>query len=238
MPGNGGLDAPVGLLHVKDLLVRRARTPRWRSSRAPIEHVPESMLIDELLERLRKLRERFGLVVDEHGTVVGLITLEDILEEIVGEIKDEFDPEEREPMREEPEGTVDRRLAADPAGRGAPRRRGRGITAGAVEPASCSSVSGGCPKRARRSRSPASASAVLCGKGRAVSAELRLIDPTSPRARARGARPRSRGPAGGWRLPAGSGKCRSTTPSFTAAAPHRGKRQRPARTDLAGLQAQ
>jgi CBS domain containing-hemolysin-like protein len=64
------------------------------------------MLIDELLERLRKLREHFALVVDEHGTVVGLITLEDILEEIVGEIEDEFDPEEREPMRDEPDGLV------------------------------------------------------------------------------------------------------------------------------------
>ena len=64
------------------------------------------MLIDELLERLRKLREHFVLVVDEHGTVVGLITLEDVLEEIVGEIEDEFDPEEKEPMREEPDGTV------------------------------------------------------------------------------------------------------------------------------------
>ena len=53
------------------------------------------MLIDELLERLRRLREHFALVADEHGTVVGLITLEDILEEIVGEIEDEFDPEER-----------------------------------------------------------------------------------------------------------------------------------------------
>ena len=68
----------------------------------PLERVPESMLIDELLERLRKLREHFALVVDEHGTVVGLITLEDILEEIVGEIEDEFDPEEREPLREDP----------------------------------------------------------------------------------------------------------------------------------------
>jgi CBS domain containing-hemolysin-like protein len=45
-------------------------------------------------------------VLDEHGTVVGLITLEDILEEIVGEIEDEFDPEVRESMREDPEGVV------------------------------------------------------------------------------------------------------------------------------------
>jgi CBS domain containing-hemolysin-like protein len=99
-----GLDAPVGLLHVKDLLVSDDK-PLKEIAR-PLERVPESMLIDELLERLRKLREHFALVVDEHGTVVGLITLEDILEEIVGEIEDEFDPEEREPMRDEPEGTV------------------------------------------------------------------------------------------------------------------------------------
>jgi CBS domain containing-hemolysin-like protein len=100
-----GLDDPVGLLHVKDLLVNGPEKPLAETARA-LERVPESMLIDELLERLRKLREHFALVVDEHGTVVGLITLEDILEEIVGEIEDEFDPEEREPMRDEAEGTV------------------------------------------------------------------------------------------------------------------------------------
>ena len=105
MRGRQGLDAPVGLLHVKDLLVRGEREPLQELARA-LERVPESMLIDELLERLRKLREHFALVVDEHGTVVGLITLEDILEEIVGEIEDEFDPEEREPMRDGSEGTV------------------------------------------------------------------------------------------------------------------------------------
>jgi len=100
-----GLDSAVGLLHVKDLLVNGPDAPLEGLAR-PLERVPESMLIDELLELLRKLREHFALVLDEHGTVVGLITLEDILEEIVGEIEDEFDPEEREAMREEPEGVV------------------------------------------------------------------------------------------------------------------------------------
>src|SRR5829696_7802485 len=103
---DGGLDAPLGLLHVKDLIVRGEEDVSLEELARPIERVPESMLIDELLERLRKLREHFALVADEHGTVVGLITLEDILEEIVGEIEDEFDPEEREPLREEPDGTV------------------------------------------------------------------------------------------------------------------------------------
>jgi CBS domain containing-hemolysin-like protein len=100
-----GLDEPVGLLHVKDLLVNGPEKPLRELAR-PLERVPESMLIDELLERLRRLREHFALVIDEHGTVVGLITLEDVLEEIVGEIEDEFDAEEREPMREEAEGLV------------------------------------------------------------------------------------------------------------------------------------
>ena len=69
-----GLDSAVGLLHVKDMLVGGRDTSLEELAR-PLERVPESMLIDELLERLRKLREHFALVLDEHGTVVGLITL-------------------------------------------------------------------------------------------------------------------------------------------------------------------
>jgi len=104
-PG-GGLDAAVGLLHAKDLLVDQGRKQDLRALARPLERVPESMLIDELLERLRRMREHFALVLDEHGTAVGLITLEDVLEEIVGEIADEFDPEEREPIREDGETTI------------------------------------------------------------------------------------------------------------------------------------
>jgi CBS domain containing-hemolysin-like protein len=104
-PG-GGLDAAVGLLHVKDLLVNGGAGKGLEAIARPVERVAEATLIDELLERLRKLREHFALVLDEHGTVVGLITLEDILEEIVGEIEDEFDPEEREPIREDDDGIL------------------------------------------------------------------------------------------------------------------------------------
>jgi len=101
----GGLDAAVGLLHVKDMLVAEDTSDLEALGRA-LERVPESMLIDELLELLRKQREHLALVVDEHGTTVGLITLEDVIEEIVGEIEDEFDPEEREPVRQEADSTV------------------------------------------------------------------------------------------------------------------------------------
>jgi CBS domain containing-hemolysin-like protein len=103
---DGGLDAPAGLLHVKDLLLHTGDDVKLEDIARPIERVPESMLIDELLERLRRLREHFGLVVDEHGTTVGLITLEDVLEEIVGEIEDEFDPQESEPIAVESDGRV------------------------------------------------------------------------------------------------------------------------------------
>ena len=102
----GGLDAAVGLLHVKDLLVAKGQQQDLQALARPLERVPESMLIDELLERLRRLREHFALALDEHGTAVGLITLEDVLEEIVGEIADEFDPEEREPIKQDGDGTI------------------------------------------------------------------------------------------------------------------------------------
>jgi CBS domain containing-hemolysin-like protein len=92
----GGLDAAVGLVHAKDLLVAVASgdDPPLESIARPAERVPESLLIDELLEQLRRQREALAIVVDEHGTAVGIVTLEDVLEEIVGEIEDEFDPEQ------------------------------------------------------------------------------------------------------------------------------------------------
>ncbi len=96
---DGGLDATVGLLHAKDLLVaQNGSAPDLRELARPLVRVPESMLIDELLEGLRRRRGHMALVIDEHGTAVGLITLEDVLEEIVGEIADEFDPEDAEPI--------------------------------------------------------------------------------------------------------------------------------------------
>jgi CBS domain containing-hemolysin-like protein len=90
-----GLDAPIGVVNAKDLLeaLLSGREPELAALARPLARVSDSILIDELMTSLRRDRQHIALVVDEHGTTIGLVTLEDIIEEIVGEIEDEFDPE-------------------------------------------------------------------------------------------------------------------------------------------------
>ena len=93
-PPDVGIDGAVGLVNAKDLLeavLEGKRTDLQAISR-PLRRVSESILIDELLTTLRTARSHIALVVDELGTTVGLVSMEDILEEIVGDIEDEFDP--------------------------------------------------------------------------------------------------------------------------------------------------
>ena len=87
----------VGILYAKDLL----RFLRTADSRFEIEQllhaahfVPESKRVDELLHEFQQSRVHMAIVVDEYGGTAGLVTLEDLLEEIVGEIVDEYDHEE------------------------------------------------------------------------------------------------------------------------------------------------
>lgn len=93
----GGLDAIIGIVHVRDLLAAMVSSSEigLRELARPVDRVSEQTLLDELLTRLRRNRRHLALVVDEHGTATGLVTLEDMLEEIVGEITDEFDPDEK-----------------------------------------------------------------------------------------------------------------------------------------------
>ncbi len=91
------LDNIEGIIHVKDLLAFSEDEHGSRSIKPlvrPVHFVPESMKIDELLRDLQRRKENMAVVVDEHGGVSGLVTLEDLLEEIVGEIQDEYDQEE------------------------------------------------------------------------------------------------------------------------------------------------
>jgi CBS domain containing-hemolysin-like protein len=96
-----GLDEPLGLIHAKDLLpacVAGDSRPLTALARA-ITRVPEAALISEALPELR--RRHLALVADEHGTTTGLVTLEDVIEELVGEIEDEFDLHEDPEVRRE-----------------------------------------------------------------------------------------------------------------------------------------
>jgi putative hemolysin len=96
----------VGILHIKDLLLAMAlaKPPSIATFMKSAFFVPEVKRTDELLREMRAKKLQMVLVVDEYGTVVGLVTLEDLLEEIVGEIFDEFD-RESERVRRLPDGS-------------------------------------------------------------------------------------------------------------------------------------
>jgi putative hemolysin len=91
------LDNIIGILYVKDLLghFNAASNFNWQSLlRTNILYVPEAKKINEVLKDFRRNKVHMALVVDEYGGTSGLVTLEDILEEVIGEIKDEFDDEQ------------------------------------------------------------------------------------------------------------------------------------------------
>ncbi|MBP6430441.1 MAG: gliding motility-associated protein GldE [Ferruginibacter sp.] len=90
------LDEVVGMLHTKDLLphLHEAENFDWHSLMRQPYFVHEQKLVEDLLQEFRNKRIHFAVVVDEFGGTSGIITLEDIMEEIIGEIKDEFDDEE------------------------------------------------------------------------------------------------------------------------------------------------
>lgn len=92
-----GIDHVVGVLNVKDLLSRHAKGETGTDVRKimrPPYFVPEHKKLDSLLRQFKKRKSHMAIVVDEHGGVSGLITLEDAIEELVGEIRDETDKEE------------------------------------------------------------------------------------------------------------------------------------------------
>lgn len=90
------VDTLKGILYVKDLLpyLQENEHFKWQDLLRPIFYVPETKKIDSLLKDFQEKRIHLAIVVDEYGGTSGLITLEDIIEEIVGEINDEFDEED------------------------------------------------------------------------------------------------------------------------------------------------
>lgn len=112
-------DDLVGILYAKDLLQQLGgseenKIPLTSFLREPL-YVPESTGIEGLLERMRREQVHMAIVLDEYGGVAGLVTMEDILEEIVGEIEDEYDKKQEEEIREIKPGLfeVDARVHID-----------------------------------------------------------------------------------------------------------------------------
>ncbi len=93
----GDIDNVIGLVYVKDALrlLEKRQPVVIRKILHPVQFVPESKKMGTLLKELQKRRSHMALVIDEHGSVTGLVTLEDLVEQIVGDIQDEYDWEER-----------------------------------------------------------------------------------------------------------------------------------------------
>ncbi len=112
------IDHIIGLLYAKDLLKTLRDDPTAVSLRTllrPAYFVPESKRLDELLQELQRTKVHMAIVVDEFGGTAGIVTIEDVLEEIVGEIQDEYDTGE-EPLVEqvtENEGVFNARATID-----------------------------------------------------------------------------------------------------------------------------
>jgi CBS domain containing-hemolysin-like protein len=102
------LDEVVGLLFRKDLDMGRVDTKGFdlRKFVRPPSFMPVTASLGEALKRMQVSRNHFYFVIDEHGALEGILTLEDLLEEIVGEINDEYDEESRSQIRKEGEGYV------------------------------------------------------------------------------------------------------------------------------------
>lgn len=133
----GDLDHPIGVLHVKDLL-RMPHDPTPEDIRRVLREphfVPETKPLLELLHELRRSRTAFAIVLDEHGGVEGLVTIKDVVGELVGDLQDEFDPGSPSLLRlDSGEWIADGRVPVDDLAEaiGAPLRQGPYATIGGL----------------------------------------------------------------------------------------------------------
>jgi CBS domain containing-hemolysin-like protein len=95
----GDLDHVIGVIHIKDLFRRERPVTSLQEVAREIAFVPETLELDRLLKRMRTERFHLAAVIDEYGGVSGLVTLEEVIEEIVGQISDEFDVDKAELLK-------------------------------------------------------------------------------------------------------------------------------------------
>jgi CBS domain containing-hemolysin-like protein len=99
----GSLDDAIGVVHIKDLFgASTDDTVSLSSIARPLEVTPETRRISELLRDMQRSQQHMELVYDEHGTVVGMVTMENVVEQLIGAVQDEFDSESPEIEREAP----------------------------------------------------------------------------------------------------------------------------------------
>lgn len=107
---DGSLDQVLGIMHVKDLLgaVHRGRLASIRARdlvREPLL-VPDTLPVDELLDRMRSANVRMAIVIDEFGGTAGIVTLENLVERLVGSLRDEFERQEGPEIERRPDGSA------------------------------------------------------------------------------------------------------------------------------------
>lgn len=104
---DGSMDEVLGVLHVKDISGETITDGfEWKSLARPPKKVPENMPISKLLRHFQGTHQHMAFVVDEYGMIIGIVTLENVLEEIIGEVADEFDVEEPEIVPDGPDSFV------------------------------------------------------------------------------------------------------------------------------------
>lgn len=105
---DGTLDTPVGMIHLKDFALKHGfgetETFDINGLIRPLLFVPPSMTIGVLLQKMQTERRHMALVIDEYGGVDGLLTIEDLIEQVVGEIEDEHDTDDDQFWTKEPNG--------------------------------------------------------------------------------------------------------------------------------------
>ncbi|MBF9028894.1 CBS domain-containing protein [Rhodobacterales bacterium HKCCE3408] len=104
------LDSPIGMVHLKDVALKfgfngGAKDFDLKKMLRPLLYAPPSMPIGVLLQKMQTDRTHMALVIDEYGGVDGLVTIEDLIEQVIGEIEDEHDVEEDQPWMRETSGS-------------------------------------------------------------------------------------------------------------------------------------